>query len=119
MASAAAEARGRELQHAYSTLFQGAGDSIWLTYVMNDRNVTRLDGGHAARQDMLGHFFLRRSLDGGATWGASLVVEEGPSAYSALQLLANGRLGVLYERADRISFATIPSHPDGPLGAFS
>ena len=68
------------------------------------------------RREML---TVRRSDDGGATWGASLVVEEGPSAYSALQLLANGRLGVLYERADRISFATIPSHPDGPLGAFS
>ena len=62
---------GRELQHAYSTLFQGAGDSVWLTYVMNDRNVTPLDGGHAARQDMLGHFFLRRSLDGSHVGGAA------------------------------------------------
>ena len=51
----------------------------------------------AERREML---TVRRSDDGGATWGASLVVEEGPSAYSALQLLANGRLGVLYERAD-------------------
>jgi len=31
---------------------------------------------------------------------------------------SDGALGVLYERGDRISFAKIPSHPDGPLGVF-
>lgn len=61
---------------------------------------------------------VRRSDDGGATWTASFVLEEGASAYSSLQLLGDGRLGVLYERADRISFASIPSHKEGPLGVF-
>ena len=30
----------------------------------------------------------------------------------------DGCLGVLYERGNQISFARIPSSPDGPLGAF-
>jgi len=61
---------------------------------------------------------LRRSEDCGRTWGAAFVVEAGPSAYSALGLLSNRRLGLLYERADRIAFATLSSSFDGPIGAF-
>ena len=61
---------------------------------------------------------IRRSDDGGKTWCAKFVLEEGPSAYSAMGLMADGRLGVLYERGDRISFAAIASEHHGPLGAF-
>ena len=61
---------------------------------------------------------VRRSDDGGATWRLAYVLEEGPSAYSSMGLLSDGQLGVLYERGDRISFARIPSHPNGPLGEF-
>ena len=59
---------------------------------------------------------LRVSHDGGRTWAESFCLEEGPSAYSSLAMLSDGRLGVLYERADRISFASIPSTVRGPLG---
>jgi len=51
---------------------------------------------------------VRRSEDGGRTWAGSFVLEEGPSAYSCLGKLSDTTVGVLYERADRISFATLP-----------
>jgi len=51
---------------------------------------------------------IRRSNDGGRTWSGSFVLEEGPSAYSCLGRLSEDTIGVLYERADRISFATLP-----------
>ena len=60
-----------KIQHAYSTLFQGPGDAVYVAYVENSDNVTTLDGDYAAREDMYGHFWLRRSLDGGKTWGGA------------------------------------------------
>ena len=67
------------------------------------------------RREML---TVRRSDDGGKTWARALLLEEGASAYSCMGLTHDGFLGVLYERGHQISFARIPSHPDGPLGAF-
>jgi len=61
---------------------------------------------------------IRRSDDGGATWSRAYCLEKGASAYSSMGRTSDGALGVLYERGDRISFAKIPSHPDGPLGVF-
>jgi hypothetical protein len=40
-------------------------------YVENSDNVTTLNGEYAGRQDIIGHFWLRRSLDGGQTWGST------------------------------------------------
>ena len=40
----------------------------------------------------------RISCDGGETFGAELLVAEGPAAYSDMTLLANGDAGVLWER---------------------
>ena len=67
------------------------------------------------RREML---TIRRSDDGGATWCKAFVLEDGPSAYSSMDLTHDGCLGVLYERGGQISFARIPSHADGPLGVF-
>ena len=61
---------------------------------------------------------VRRSDDAGQSWDAAFMLEEGPSAYSSMGLTHDGCLGVLYERGHQISFARIPSAPDGPLGAF-
>ena len=61
---------------------------------------------------------MRRSDDGGKTWTTSLVLERAAAAYSSLARMGDGRLGVLFERADHIAFATIASTPDGPLGEF-
>ena len=60
---------GQTLQYAYSTLFQGKDDTIFIVYVENSDNVTSLNGDVISRRDMFGHFWLRRSTDGGATWG--------------------------------------------------
>ncbi|NLH49196.1 MAG: exo-alpha-sialidase [Myxococcales bacterium] len=40
---------------------------------------------------------VRLSEDGGETWAASKLLHPGPSAYSALSILPDGRLGCLYE----------------------
>lgn len=40
---------------------------------------------------------LRRSTDGGRTWPSSLVLHEGPAAYSDIAVLPGGRLFVLIE----------------------
>lgn len=40
---------------------------------------------------------LRASYDDGETWPAALTLHAGPSAYSALAILADGQIGCLYE----------------------
>lgn len=54
---------------------------------------------------------IRLSRDGGKTWPASKVLEEGPAAYSCLASLPDGSIGCLYERGvkdayEKIAFAT-------------
>ena len=56
---------------------------------------------------------LRLSLDEGQTWPASLVLHEGPAAYSCLTVLPDRTIGCLYERGGKnpyetIAFARIP-----------
>lgn len=53
---------------------------------------------------------VKLSCDDGATWPVKFVVDSGPSAYSTIARLADGSLGVLYERGpyDRITFARYP-----------
>jgi sialidase-1 len=41
---------------------------------------------------------VRVSADGGKTWPVTIPVDEGPSAYSCLAPLSQGRVGLLYER---------------------
>jgi Neuraminidase (sialidase) len=54
---------------------------------------------------------VRLSLDEGETWAYSKPIDEGPSAYSALSYLPDGKIGLLWESGgflpyDRIRFAT-------------
>ena len=56
------------------------------------------------------HLTVRLSNDDGATWKASRLLDEGPSAYSSLTKLPDRTIGLLYERGDvspyeRITFA--------------
>ena len=44
---------------------------------------------------------VRLSDDEGATWPAARVLHTGPAAYSSLAALADGSIGVLFERGDR------------------
>ena len=57
---------------------------------------------------------LRRSLDQGATFAQSKLIEAGPSAYSSLAILPDGTIAMAWESGgflpyDRIRFARIPS----------
>lgn len=56
---------------------------------------------HASkRRDMT----VRRSADGGRTWIAGRLIDAGPSAYSCLTELADGRIGLLYEAGKTLTF---------------
>lgn len=48
---------------------------------------------------------VRLSTDGARTWTTSKVLREGPSAYSALAPLPDGRIGCLYESGEKYAFA--------------
>ncbi|MEN8229510.1 MAG: sialidase family protein [Bacteroidota bacterium] len=50
---------------------------------------------------------LRSSGDEGSTWRGSLVLHEGPSAYSDLTRLSNGNLGCLYEAGNSTPYQGI------------
>jgi choline-sulfatase len=51
---------------------------------------------------------LRMSLDDGETWPHSLLIDEGPSAYSCLARLPNGSIGLLYEAGTSIVLTILP-----------
>ena len=53
---------------------------------------------------------VRASFDDGATWPVEKLIEEGSAAYSSLLRLPDGRVGLLYERADyrEIVFVAFP-----------
>jgi sialidase-1 len=50
---------------------------------------------------------VRLSRDDGRTWPVSVVLHEGPSAYSSLAVLGNGRIGCLYERGTNSPYESI------------
>lgn len=59
------------------------------------------------------HITLRASLDEGRTWPLARALHLGPSAYSDLAVLANGRIACLYEAGEEkpyesIVFADVP-----------
>jgi sialidase-1 len=50
---------------------------------------------------------VRLSYDEGSTWPISKVIHAGPAAYSCLTVLADGTIGLLYERGDKSPYETI------------
>jgi sialidase-1 len=53
------------------------------------------------------HMTVRLSQDEGRTWAYARVVHEGPAAYSTLTVLANGDIGLLYERGEKNAYERI------------
>ena len=47
------------------------------------------------------------SRDEGKTWPVARLVHEGPSAYSSLAQLEDGRIGLLYERGEKSAYEQI------------
>jgi sialidase-1 len=50
---------------------------------------------------------VRLSKDDGKSWESSLVLYDGPSAYSCLTMLQDGTVGCLYERGETSAYETI------------
>jgi len=50
---------------------------------------------------------VRVSEDGGTTWPVARVVHDGPAAYSSLAALADGAIGLLFERGERTPYERI------------
>ena len=50
---------------------------------------------------------VRLSRDEGRTWPISRLLHEGPAAYSCLTVLADGRVGCLYEAGNKNAYETI------------
>jgi sialidase-1 len=50
---------------------------------------------------------VRGSFDDGRSWPVSLLLHEGPAAYSDLAMLADGRIACLYEAGEKGSYETI------------
>jgi sialidase-1 len=50
---------------------------------------------------------VRLSRDDGRTWPAARLIHEGPSAYSSLARLADGRIALLYEAGEEQSYEQI------------
>lgn len=55
---------------------------------------------NAASTDARVNMTLRASIDDGATWTAQVTLHEGPSAYSDIAVLGDGRIACLYECGD-------------------
>ena len=75
-----------------------------------DGQPSRLLFAHPASQTQRHRGTIRMSLDDGRTWPLSREIYPGGFAYSCLTVLADGRIGILFER-DRgptISFAAVP-----------
>ncbi len=50
---------------------------------------------------------VRLSYDEGKTWPVSKVIHAGPAAYSCLTVLADGTIGLLYERGEKSAYEKI------------
>jgi sialidase-1 len=69
----------------------------------NDNRLLFSNPAATSRKNMT----VRLSRDGGKTWPASRVIYEGPSAYSALSVLNDKTIGLLYEHGQKSSYERI------------
>ncbi|GGP87727.1 family 20 glycosylhydrolase [Streptosporangium pseudovulgare] len=92
------------IMRAYPNAPAGDPRSRWLISTNNDDPQIRMNTT------------VRLSCDDGQTWPISKVLDPGASAYSTADMLADGQVGVLYEREGyaKITFASFPvSELDG------
>jgi sialidase-1 len=68
-----------------------------LRFSFTDEGASRLIFSNPANENKRENMTVRISYDEGATWARSMVLFEGPSAYSDLTRLANGSIACLYE----------------------
>lgn len=72
--------------------------SLYRLSSTNDSNASRLVHANAANASSRVNMTIRMSYDDGATWPVNHVIYAGGSAYSSVTRLANGDLGLLFEK---------------------
>jgi sialidase-1 len=107
---------GSILFHSRGTPFRLAGRSLDGGITLSDLgpdqalpdpsdngSLTTLSNGHLIcthnhDSDLRMNTVIKESVDGGKTWSRALVIEDGSSAYSTACELADGSIGILFER---------------------
>ena len=127
---------GSILFHSRGTPFRLAGRSLDGGKTLSDLapdqalpdpsdngSLTTLSNGHLIcthnhDSNLRRNTVIKESVDGGKTWGRGLVIEDGSSAYSTACELADGSIGILYERNAyvEIVFARIALEELIPIG---
>jgi sialidase-1 len=127
---------GSILFHSRATPYRLAGRSIDGGLTLSDLapdqalpdpsdngSLTTLSNGdlictHNHDSDLRMNTVIKESVDGGKTWHKGFVIEKGSSAYSTACELADGSIGILYERNAyvEIVFARIKPEELIPLG---
>jgi sialidase-1 len=79
------------------TLIEPICQASLLRYSIGDESPNRLLFTNPGSDDKRENMTLRISYDNGTSWAKSLVLFEGPSAYSDMARLPNGNIACLYE----------------------
>ena len=85
-----------------------------LLMVIGEDNTHTLLFSNPADQEKRQRMTLRISWDAGSTWTKSLVLHDGPAAYSDLTRLSNGNLGCFYEAGHSNPYEGIVFQGDSP-----
>jgi sialidase-1 len=79
--------------------------------VSNPENHDQLLFSNPASTDSRDHLTVRLSRDAGKSWPVSLLLHEGPAAYSSLAVLPNGLAACLYEAGQQSAYEAIRFAP--------
>ena len=92
------------------TLIEPVCQASLLRYSWAEESRSRLLFSNPASATGRERMMLRVSYDEGVTWPTSYVLHDGSAAYSSISRLADGRIGVLYEREAyaKINFTSLP-----------
>lgn len=88
-----------------SQLIEPACNASIIGYVSDNLNENILLFSNPASTKSRKKMSVRLSRDDGKSWSEPKLIYDGRSAYSSMTVLANGNIGLLYERDRKITFA--------------
>jgi len=96
-----------------TTLIEPICQAGMLRYSFEEEGISRLLFSNPSDTEKRQNMTLRVSYDDGSTWARSVILFEGPSAYSDMTRLPNGNIGCLYEAGKKnpyqgIVFQVVP-----------
>ena len=96
-----------------TTLIEPICQAGMLRYSFEEEGISRLLFSNPSDTEKRQNMTLRVSYDDGSTWARSVILFEGPSAYSDMTRLPNGNIGCLYEAGNKnpyqgIVFQVVP-----------